>query len=181
VTIFSTIRLRRCNGLSKLISSYVLVALICHLFVGHVAMFSYVLCFGQDGHVAVEKAGHDHKAEASVFSGQNQEIRLSAASMAVSPAIANEMSGNPAANEAQWLDGSQPCMDLPLDGDDDHCGHHSLNPAEQHLLEIGWIWLTASILLMLSVQLRSVKLKQLSTAYLSFSNPVLRRCVVLLI
>lgn len=90
-------RLSRRGNLSKLISSYVLVALICHLFLGHEAMFSYVLCFGQNGHVAVEKAGHDHKAEASILQRQNL-TRLSATSMTVSPATAKELYGS-AVNE----------------------------------------------------------------------------------
>jgi len=180
VTIFSAIRPGRRNNLSKLISSYVLVALICHLFLGHMTMFSYVLCFGQEGHVAVEKAGHDHKAEASVLLRQNLQTRLSAVSMDVSPTISKEISGEPVVNDTQWLNDLQPCRDLPLD-DDDHCGHHSLKPIQQHLMEIGWALLTAVILLILPVQLRSLKLKQLSAVNVGSSNPVLRRCVVLLI
>ncbi len=143
-------------------------------------MFSYVLCFGQEGHVAVEKAGHDHKAEASVLPEQTLQTRLSADSMAVSSATAKEVSGKPAVYDTQRLDDSQPCLDLPLD-DGDHCGHHSLKPVQQHLMEIGWALLTAVILLILPVQLRPLKLKPLSAVNAGSSNPLLRRCVVLLI
>lgn len=54
-----------------------MLTVLCHFNVGHSDASAYVLCFGADGHVAVEHTGHDHgvgtdkvystKAEASAY------------------------------------------------------------------------------------------------------------------
>lgn len=43
----------------KRLSLWLLIAMIAHFTLGHDAL-AFVLCFGSDGHVAVEKADHDH-------------------------------------------------------------------------------------------------------------------------
>jgi hypothetical protein len=55
-------RLRRSR---KWLSLWLLVAVLGHFGLGHHDASAFVLCFGADGHVAVEPAGHDHRSQAS--------------------------------------------------------------------------------------------------------------------
>jgi hypothetical protein len=49
----------------KWLSLWLLVAMLGHFGLGHGEASVFVLCFGANGHVAVEPAGHDHRAQAS--------------------------------------------------------------------------------------------------------------------
>src|ERR687887_337155 len=46
-------------------SLWLIVAVLGHFGLGHHDASAFVLCFGADGHVAVEAAGHDHRSQAS--------------------------------------------------------------------------------------------------------------------
>ena len=47
------------------LSLWLIVAVLGHFGLGHHDASAFVLCFGADGHVAVEPAGHDHRSQAS--------------------------------------------------------------------------------------------------------------------
>jgi hypothetical protein len=47
------------------LSLWLIVAVLGHFGLGHHDASALVLCFGADGHVAVEPAGHDHRSQAS--------------------------------------------------------------------------------------------------------------------
>lgn len=168
MNIFSAINACSHSNFAKSISSYVLVALIGHLFFGYGVQAPYVLCFGQNGHVAVERAGHDHARDALAQSGNVQDSHQAAAL-----ADADQ-------RYLQGLDKSKPCLDLPI-GDESQSSHYSLEPLLQHLLDAGWAMMTIVILLIVTLQPTFLKHHQLFTTNPNSSSPALRRCVVLLI
>ncbi len=49
----------------RYVSWLLIVAVLGHFGLGHRDASAFVLCFGADGHVAVEPAGHDHGSQAS--------------------------------------------------------------------------------------------------------------------
>ncbi len=93
---------------SKTWLSFVLMLVVlCHFNVGHSDASAYVLCFGADGHVAVEHTGHDHgvystKVEASAY----------------------------------FTDIDSPCTDIPVVGDD-HSAHIPLIDLSKTPIDFG--------------------------------------------
>jgi hypothetical protein len=58
-----SVTLTRPRRSKKWLSLWLLIAMIGHFAFGHREASAFVLCFGADGHVAVERAGHDHALE----------------------------------------------------------------------------------------------------------------------
>jgi hypothetical protein len=171
-------QIRNRDTLSQSITSFVLVALICQVFFGYGAPSSFVLCFGQNGHVAVERAGHDHTRETLTPSGAPQEAHPDAAS---AHADLSPLQPKPRVFNLQGPDQAKPCLDLPV-GEEDQGGHYTLEPILKHLIDIGWALTAAVVLLIVALQTTSLKPHRLLTTTNPIaSNPALRRCVVLLI
>ncbi|MBS3953139.1 MAG: hypothetical protein KGZ88_09345 [Methylomicrobium sp.] len=97
--------------------SYVLIfAVLSHFGGGHTDPSVFVLCFGSDGHVAVERISQDHDANAN-------------------KALQHKDRAN-----AYFTDGdspcTSPCTDVPL-GDDDHASHVPLTDLSKTSLDVG--------------------------------------------
>ncbi|WP_427551960.1 hypothetical protein ACQE3D_25600 (plasmid) [Methylomonas sp. MS20] len=73
-------------------------AVLGHFGLGHRDVSAFVLCFGADGHVAVEKNGKDQSVSLTVVTRFNDETN----------ALTSDHS-DPC---------SSPCTDIPIDGDD---------------------------------------------------------------
>ncbi|WP_157203388.1 MULTISPECIES: hypothetical protein [Methylomicrobium] len=155
-----------------------LVALICQLFFGYGALSPFVLCFGQNGHVAVERAGHDHTRESLIPSGAPREAHQAVVS---AHAGSSSLQQKPPVFNLQGPDQVKPCLDLPV-GEKDQGGHYTLEPILQHLIDIGWALTAAAVLLIAVLQSALLNPYRLFTTNNPISsNPALRRCVVLLI
>lgn len=117
----------------------------------------YVLCFGTDGHVAVEVAGHDHRANAN--------------SQAVPPTIDSKQ--RPV---AQNFD--PPCLDLPVTSDAK--GTQASTDFAKALNGIAWVgmWLLS---ILLFIWLCPERISPSRSPPGPDSRVFLRRCVVLLI
>ncbi|MEI8573864.1 hypothetical protein U737_06540 [Methylomonas sp. LW13] len=84
---------------SKIWLSIVLIlAVLGHFGLGHRDVSAFVLCFGADGHIAVEKTGNDQFASINSVTRFNDETN----------ALTSD-DGDPC---------SSPCTDIPIDGDD---------------------------------------------------------------
>ncbi|OAI06960.1 MULTISPECIES: hypothetical protein [Methylomonas] len=84
---------------SKIWLSIVLIlAVLGHFGLGHRDVSAFVLCFGADGHVAVEKNGKDQSVSLTVVTRFNDET--------------NALTSN---DDDPC---SSPCTDIPIDGDD---------------------------------------------------------------
>lgn len=80
------------------LSVVLILAVLGHFGLGHRDMTAFVLCFGADGHVAVEKTGKDPFASVNAVTRFNDETNVLASD-----------DGGPC---------SSPCSDIPIDGDD---------------------------------------------------------------
>lgn len=78
-----------------------MLTVLCHFGLGQSEASEFVLCFGANGHVAVEKSGHDH----SVHSGNTSQTINQA--------------------DTHLVGNDSPCTDIPVDGDD-HGSHTPL-------------------------------------------------------
>jgi hypothetical protein len=94
-------RLRRSR---KWLSLWLLVAVLGHFGLGHGEVSAFVLCFGANGHVAVEPTGHDHRVQAA-FGPEEVPITQKGAYFLKS--------------------GESPCIDIPVIGED-HGAHKPL-------------------------------------------------------
>lgn len=171
-------QIRSQNALSKLVASYMLAVLICQVFFGYGALSPFVLCFGQNGHVAVERAGHDHTQDTFAPSGAIQQAHLAAVSAHADP---SPLHGKQLAFNRQEPDQAKPCLDLPV-GDEDEGGHYRLELLLQHLMDIGRALTAVAVLLFFTLQSPSlIHLRLFTTNNPISSNSALRRCIVLLI
>ncbi len=80
------------------LSVVLIFAVLGHFGLGHRDVTAFVLCFGADGHVAVEKTGKDPFASVNAATRFNDETNVLASD-----------EGDPC---------SSPCTDIPIDGDD---------------------------------------------------------------
>jgi len=80
------------------LSVVLILAVLGHFGLGHRDVSAFVLCFGADGHVAVEKNGKDQSVSLNAVTPFNDETN----------ALTSDDS-NPC---------SSPCTDIPIDGDD---------------------------------------------------------------
>uniref|UniRef100_UPI00402B777C hypothetical protein n=1 Tax=Methylomonas sp. PHL2-19 TaxID=3438878 RepID=UPI00402B777C len=80
------------------LSVVLILAVLGHFGLGHRDVSAFVLCFGADGHVAVEKTGKDQFASVNTVTRFNDETN----------ALTSDDS-DPC---------SSPCTDIPIDGDD---------------------------------------------------------------
>lgn len=100
---------------SKTWLSFVLMlAVLGHFGLGHRDASAFVLCFGADGHVAVERIGQDHGANTAIVS----EPKAAAYFMA---------SDSPC---------TSPCTDIPVGGDD-HGTHIPLADLSKASIDLG--------------------------------------------
>ncbi|MDD4904558.1 MAG: hypothetical protein PHD39_00165 [Methylobacter tundripaludum] len=102
---------------SKIWLSFVLMlAVLGHFGLGHSDASAFVLCFGTDGHVAVERVGQDH--------GVN----------------ADKVFPTKAETNAYFTDGdspcTSPCTDIPVVGDD-HGAHIPLTDLSKASVDLG--------------------------------------------
>ncbi|MCQ8182652.1 hypothetical protein NP603_16140 [Methylomonas sp. SURF-1] len=75
-----------------------ILAVLGHFGLGHRDVSAFVLCFGADGHIAVEKTGKDQFASVNTVTRFNDETNAFTS------------------NDADPC--SSPCTDIPIDGDD---------------------------------------------------------------
>jgi hypothetical protein len=94
-------RLRRSKTWLNL---WLIVAVLGHFGLGHHDASAFVLCFGADGHVAVEPAGHDHRSQAS-----------------------HGLEYGPITEKGVYIlkTGESPCTDIPV-ASEDHGSHKPL-------------------------------------------------------
>ncbi|MGH8585371.1 MAG: hypothetical protein ACREWE_04045 [Gammaproteobacteria bacterium] len=97
----------------RYLNRLLIVAVLGHFGLGPGEASAFVLCFGADGHVAVEQAGHDHRVDAA----QARERGSSEPGAYIS--------GN----------GETPCADIPVVSDD-HGAHKSLCGPHQPSLDL---------------------------------------------
>jgi len=102
---------------SRIWLSFVLmIAILGHFGLGHRDASTFVLCFGTDGHVAVERIGQDHGANADIVSQSKVKT------------------------DAYFTDGdspcTSPCTDIPVGGDD-HGTHVPLTDLSKVSIDLG--------------------------------------------
>jgi len=109
----------------KIWFSFVLIlAVLSHFGLGHSEASAYVLCFGADGHVAVENANHDHGTHPSSNFQTKDEIG------------------------ADLTDGDLPCTDFPVVGDD-HGAHVPLTDLSKASVDLGLLPLVFFVFLLI--------------------------------
>jgi hypothetical protein len=114
---------------SKTWLSFVLMlAVLCHFGMGHRDASAFVLCFGADGHVAVEHIGQAHEANKEIVSRPNVET------------------------DAYFTDGdspcTSPCTDIPVGGDD-HGTHIPLTDLSKASVDLGLLPLVFLVFLLI--------------------------------
>lgn len=142
---------------SKTWLSFVLMlAVLGHFGLGHSDASTFVLCFGTDGHVAVERADHDH--------GTN----------------ADKVSQTKAVTGAYFADGDSPCTDIPVVGDD-HGTHIPLSALSKASVDFGLLPLVFLVFLFIPYA-RVITRRSFSTDPLFTDSRLLSlRSIVLLI
>jgi hypothetical protein len=106
------------------LSVVLMLAVLGHFGFGHRDVSAFVLCFGADGHVAVEPAGHDHGTDA------------------------DQRSPTKAETGAYFADGDLPCWDIPV-VDDHHGAHVPLAGASKPSLDPGLLSLVCFVVLLI--------------------------------
>ena len=110
---------------SKTWLSFVLMlAVLGHFGLGHSDASAFVLCFGTDGHVAVERAGHDHGADTAKVYPTKAETG------------------------AYFTDMDSPCEDIPVVGDD-HGAHIPLTDLSKASVDLGLLPLVFLVFLLI--------------------------------
>ncbi len=95
--------------------SYTLILIVlCHFGLVHGDVSAYVLCFGEDGHVAVERADHHHRIHA------------------------DKVSLTEAKTGAYFTNADLPCTDIPI-VDDDHGSHIPLSALSKTSIDLGFL------------------------------------------
>jgi hypothetical protein len=144
-----------------------------NLSLGYGVAATYVLCIGQQGHVAVEKAGHDHERDMrdpshalhAAGSAEAEWKSLSAASIRL---------------DSQWSDLPGPCLDLPIDAGDQALDV-MFETLLHHLVKTGAPFFAVVFCFIFVVPLAVLQSPPLAETNPVSSTPALRRCVVLLI
>jgi hypothetical protein len=145
-------RLRRSG---KWLSLWLLVAMIGHFAFDHREASAFVLCFGADGHVAVERAGHDHRTAAP--HGPDQVI----------------------AGKTVLQNADVPCVDIPVVSDD-HGSHMPFPESGKGLGDAGWTLIVALSFFLLPLFRTACAVFRTYSPPLLDSRILLRRSVVLL-
>ena len=110
---------------SKTWLSFVLMlAVLGHFGLGHSDASAFVLCFGTDGHVAVERAGHDHGADKDKVYPTKTETG------------------------AYFTDMASPCTDISVVGDD-HGAHIPLTALSKASVDLGLLPLVFFVFLLI--------------------------------
>jgi len=146
-------RLRRS---AKRVSLSLLLAMIGHLTFDHSEVSAFVLCFGADGHVAVERAGHDHRP----FTPRSLEKRI--------------------ASETALPNADRPCVDVSI-ASDDHGSHTPFPGFGEGWSDMGWDVLIALCFILLPSIRKASTAFRVHKPPLIDSRTLLRRSIVLLI
>lgn len=155
--------LNRLRHSKKWLSLWLLIAMIGHFAFGLREASAFVLCFGADGHVAVERAGHDH----ALGKGKSDQ---GGASRTLTQA----------GTDAQLQSTGGPCLDIPVI-DEDHGGHKSFGPPQDRLGDVGLVALAAFVIALISIDPLPAKLRAVSAPPAVDSRLTALRTVVLLI
>ncbi|MFO1417421.1 MAG: hypothetical protein U1E83_01995 [Methylotetracoccus sp.] len=145
------------RGLKLWLTRWLMLAILGHFTFGVLEQSAYVLCFGADGHVAVERAGHEHRAPTT------------------------EQLPAPSQGKTALHSAGLPCIDIPVAGDD-HSSHSPFPAAGKDFGNIGSLLALAAFcfILLPLIRLSSPALRAQSPPLLD-SRILLRRSVVLLI
>ncbi|RYU58149.1 hypothetical protein EWI61_11260 [Methylolobus aquaticus] len=146
-------RLRRS---AKWVSLSLLLAMIGHFTFDHSEASAFVLCFGADGHVAVERADHDHRP----FTPRSLEKRV--------------------ASETALPNADRPCVDVPV-ASDDHGPHTPFPEFGERWSDMDWVALIALCFILLPPTRTASSAFRVYAPPLFDSRTLLRRSIVLLI
>ncbi|WP_152555579.1 hypothetical protein [Methylomarinum vadi] len=156
-----------------------MVALLFNLLSGYGEFTSFVLCIGQHGHVAVEKAGHDHGRDRLSISGNQTHAFHSEARYGME----NGQSAHSLHRNS--LDGHaflqvESCLDVPI-GQGDQARDSILESILQNLIAVGCTLYVVVLCLIAVVQLPALSHPRFFETNPISSTPLLRRSTVLLI
>ncbi|NOU20396.1 MAG: hypothetical protein HOO93_01160 [Methyloglobulus sp.] len=126
-----------------------------HFGLGHSDTSAYVLCFGADGHVAVENADHDH----GTHPGNNFQAKDEAGTV--------------------LTDGGSPCTDIPVIGDD-HGTHVPLLVLSKISVDLGFLPLIFLFILLIPYARITVRRPFISEPLFTDSRLLAHRSTVLL-
>ncbi len=142
---------------SKIWLSFVLMlAVLGHFGLGHSDASAFVLCFGTDGHVAVERAGHDHGADT------------------------DKVYSTKAETGAYFTDMDSPCEDIPVIGDD-HGAHIPLTDLSKASVDLGLLPLVFLVFLLIPYARVITRRPFISDPLFTDSRLLAHRSIVLLI
>ena len=96
------------------LSFILLITVLGHFGLGHRDSLTFVLCFGADGHVAVERIERNH--DFNVNKSTHPKIET----------------------EAYFPDSDSPCTDIPI-GEDDHITYISLTDLSKTSIDVGYL------------------------------------------
>ena len=135
---------------------WLVLAILGHFTLGLLEHSAYVLCFGADGHVAVERAGHDHSAE---------NPRAVPQAISVQTTLQNA---------------DHPCVDIPV-ASDDHGSHAPFSGFWKDFSDVEWVALAVLCFILLPfIRTAGAVIRAHSPPFFD-SRLLLRRSVVLLI
>ncbi|MGX2041470.1 hypothetical protein ACWJKU_15260 [Methylocaldum sp. MU1018] len=137
------------------LSLWLILAVLGHFAPGAPEPSAYVLCFGADGHVAVERAEHDHGHPDSPDLKQ-------------------------AAHDPAQISDNRSCVDIPLVGDE-HGSHTPFPGVGKSFGEPAWAALAALCFVLLPFVRAAVAVFRAHSPPVADSRILLRRSVVLLI
>ena len=133
-----------------------ILTVLSHFGLGHSEASAYVLCFGADGHVAVEKAGHDHEVHPDKISRDTKGFG------------------------ASLTDGGSPCTDIPV-ADDDHGTHVPLLVLSKISVDLGLLPLVFFFILLIPYARIIIRRPFISEPLFTDSRLLAHRSTVLLI
>lgn len=166
------------HKLFKTLTCFVLVASLFNLLSGYGAFTAFVLCVGQHGHVAVERAGHDH-GDDWIYASENQTHAFHYSTTLSVP----EKNAPPVHRDSfdtQSAGSYEPCLDIPI-GQGDHARESLLENILQHLIMIDCSLFAVVLCLITVVQLLSLLSPRFFQTNPISSSSALRRSTVLLI
>lgn len=151
-----SVLLHRYRRSKNWLSLWLMVAVLGHFTLGVIEQSAYVLCFGVDGHVAVERAGHDHRV--------------------LSPRCFDQAG----AGKTVLQDTDPACVDIPVGGDD-HGSHTPFTEFGKGLGDVGWAMLVVFCFILLPLVRTAIAVFRAHSPPHLDSSILLRRSVVLLI
>jgi hypothetical protein len=124
------------------LSLWLIVAVLGHFGLGQHDASAFVLCFGADGHVAVEPAGHDHRSQAS-----------------------HGLEYGPITEKGVYVlkTGESPCTDIPV-ASEDHGSHKPLIESKDPSPDLNVLALAALVIAF-------IPFDELAAAPVFFSDP----------